>query len=186
MVVGISMIPTSKQSASVGSLKAIVRRVTLAPSPTILLPTMHPLVSTSKRPAATTTTAASLMFGSTPQLLIARLLVYWDTVNRARIAPSCMHTSVPIFPIRVLVPMVTNVDWVTYIVRLECGKPLALRRISKTLQIPRPGSEGLSKTLTILLNRSILFHSMLTIELRESIYYQGENELKIDSCTGTQ
>jgi hypothetical protein len=170
------MIPTSKQSASAGSSKATVRGVTLALFPTTLLLIMHPLVSTFKKPAATTTIAASLMSGSTLQLQIARRLVYWDTVKRVQTVLSFMRMSVLIFPTRVLVPMVTNVDLVTYIVRPECGKPSTshqrghlLRRVvprstSMILQVPKHGLGAPRRTLSNSLNRLILFHSMLTIE----------------------
>jgi hypothetical protein len=142
MVVDTAMIPTSKQSASAGSSKATVRGVTLALYPTTLLLTMHPLVSTFKKPAVPTTTVASLMSGSTLPLQIAKRLVYWDTVKRAQTVPSSMRMSVPISPTRALVPMVTNADLVTYIVRLECGKPCTARQRGHLLRsiVPRSTS----------------------------------------------
>jgi hypothetical protein len=73
---GVAMptIRTSKQSASVGSLKATVRKETLVHSLTNRRPTTHQLASIFRRVAATTTIAGSHTSASTLQLRTARLL----------------------------------------------------------------------------------------------------------------
>jgi hypothetical protein len=68
-----SMTRTSKRSASVGFLKAIALRVILAHFPITLLLIMHLLVSISRKVAATTITADSLMSESTLELPTASL-----------------------------------------------------------------------------------------------------------------
>jgi hypothetical protein len=101
-------------------------------------------------------------------------------VRKVRVVLNSTQTNVHTSRMPAPALMVTNAGWAMYTVRLGCEKLPAthqragrLRQIaprtSMTLQTLKPGLAGrrvgLHRTLTISLNRSILFHSMLTIEL---------------------
>jgi hypothetical protein len=176
------MIPTSKQFASAGSSKANAPTVLLAHYHTNLLPIMHPLVSISRKVAATMTTAGSLTSASTLQLPTVSHLDRRDIVKKARNALSSTHTSVRTSRILELASMVTNADWATYIAPLVCGDLLAphqrdsrpRRTVPKRdlAMLPKTklGMEELRKPLTSSLNRSISFLSILT---SEHAFYRG-------------